>query len=107
LNAQEFSLARHGGGNPSVLWNTFLKRRVMVWQRWEGDLWISTSENFTAWSRPKLLLAKPSKRGKVWYPTLIGDSDLVGGESVKLLYAEFPDKKLPARRFLARELVFR
>lgn len=101
------SLARHSGGNPSVLWNTFLDRWVMVWHRWAGDIWISTSKNLTDWSPPKLLLAKPSKRGKVWYPTMIGDSDLVGGESVKLLYAEFPDKKLPARRFLARDLVFR
>ncbi|MFZ4778143.1 MAG: hypothetical protein ACOYM3_22455, partial [Terrimicrobiaceae bacterium] len=101
------SLARHSGGNPSVLWNTFLKRCVMVWHRWEGDLWISTSENLTDWSPPKRLLAKPSRRGRVLYPTLIGESDLVAGQTVMLLYADFPDGRLPDRRFLAREIVFR
>jgi hypothetical protein len=79
----------------------------MVWHRWEGDLWISTSDNLTDWSPPKLLLAKPSKGGKVWYPTLVGESDMVGGASVSLLYAEFPDTNSPERRFLAREIVFR
>jgi len=101
------SLAHHSGGNPSVLWNTFLGRWVMVWHRWEGDIWISTSENLTDWSPPKLLLGQPSKAGKVWYPTLIGESDEVGGQSVSLLYAEFPDKNSPLRRFLTREIVFR
>jgi len=79
----------------------------MVWHRWAGDLWISTSKSLTDWSPPKLLLGKPSKAGKVWYPTLIGESDHVGGVSVSLLYAEFPDDKSTTRRFLTRELVFR
>jgi len=101
------ALAGHLGANPSVLWNTFLQKWVMVWHRWQGDLWISTSDDLLAWSPPKLLLNKPSATGRVWYPTLIGESDKVGGESVSLLYAEFPDDKLAKRRFLARELVFR
>jgi len=101
------ALAGHSGVNPSVLWNTFLDRWVMVWHRWAGDLWISTSKSLTDWSPPKLLLGKPSKAGKVWYPTLIGESDHVGGVSVSLLYAEFPDDKSTTRRFLTRELVFR
>jgi hypothetical protein len=80
-------LSGHRGGNPSVLWNTFLKRWVIVWHRWVGDLWISTSEDLMAWSKPKVLLQKPSPEGRVWYPTLIGDTDQFGGETVTLLYA--------------------
>jgi hypothetical protein len=79
----------------------------MVWHRWAGDLWISTSDDLMAWSPPKLLLGKPSDTGKVWYPTLIGASDKSGGESVLLLYAEFPDIKSVKRHFLVRDLVFR
>ena len=101
------ALAKHRGGNPSVLWNTFLQQWIMVWHSWAGDLWISTSEDLMAWSPPKLLLSKPSAAGKVWYPTLIGASDKIGGESVLLLYAEFPDMKSVNRRFLVRDLVFR
>lgn len=101
------TLAGHRGGNPSVHWNTFLQQWVMVWHRWAGDLWISTSGDLLAWSPPNLLLSKPSDAGKAWYPTLIGESDQVGGESVTLLYAEFPDSKNAARKFQTRDLVFR
>lgn len=100
------ALASHRGGNPTVLWNTFLQQWVMVWHRWAGDLWISTSDDLLAWSPPKLLLSKPSDVGKAWYPTLIGESDQVGGEHVALLYAEFPDGKNAYRKYQTRELVF-
>ena len=100
------AFAKHRGGNPSVQWNTFLNKWIIVWHRWEGDMWISNSDDLVTWSTPKLLLGKPSDSGKVWYPTLIGESDQVGGKSVTLLYAEFPDVKSARRRFLARELTF-
>lgn len=100
------TLARHRGGNPSVIWNTFLNRWVMAWHRWEGDLWISTSEDLLAWTPPKLLLGKTEQAPKVWYPTFIGETDKTGGETLQLLYAEFPDSKSAARRFLARTLTF-
>jgi len=101
------ALAKHRGGNPSVQWNTFLNTWIIVWHRWEGDIWISTSDDLVAWAPPKLLLSKPSETSRVWYPTLLGETDQVGGESVKLLYAEFPDSKAARRHFLARELAFR
>ena len=100
-------LATHRGGNPSVHWNTFLQRWAMVWHRWKGDLWISTSEDLTTWTPPKLLLSKPSETGKVWYPNLVGESDTVGGARLFLLYADYPDGKKPFRHFKARQLVFR
>jgi hypothetical protein len=52
------------------------------------------------------MLGKPPGKGKVWYPTLIGESDLVGGETVTLLFAEFPDGASSIRRFKTREMVF-
>jgi hypothetical protein len=79
----------------------------MLWHRWEGDLWISTSQDLVSWSAPKLLLSKPSALRKASHPTLIGESDQVGGETVTLLYAEFPDGKSAARKLQSRELVFR
>lgn len=101
------SLARHCGGNPSVLWNTYLERWVMVWHRWKGDIWISTSSNLADWSCPRRLVPRPGRAGKAWYPTLLGNSDASGGRSVLLLYAEFPDRSHPERRFVAREIVIR
>ena len=101
------AFAKHRGGNPSVQWNTFLNKWIIVWHRWEGDMWISMSDDLATWSTPKLLLSKPSESGKAWYPTLHGETDQVGGEHVKLLFAEFSDSKSASRRFLARDLVFR
>lgn len=98
------AFANHPGGNPSVLWNTFLQRWLIAWHGWEGDLWISSSPNLMDWTPPKILLKRPWLGGKVWYPTLVGHSDKSGGENLWLLYAEFPDAKQSARHFLARKM---
>ena len=100
------ALASHRGGNPSVHWNTHLCRWLIVWHRWEGDLWIASSEDLIAWTAPKLLLAPSSAKGKVWYPTLIGNSDAQGGQTMSMLYADFPDRDAVGRRFVIREIRF-
>ena len=94
------------GGNPSVHWNTFLRRWVMVYHNWTGDLLISRSADLTSWTAPKLLLEKPSVAGKVWYPTIIGTTDKEAGEKAILLYAHFPDIEKHERRFESREITF-
>ena len=98
------AFAKHPGGNPSVLWNTYLERWLITWHTWRGDLWISSSTNLMDWSPPKILLKRPWPRGRVWYPTLIGQSDKIGGENLWLLYAEFPVAENSERHFLARKL---
>jgi hypothetical protein len=98
------AFAKHPGGNPSVLWNTYLERWLIVWHTWRGDLWISSSTNLMDWSPPKVLLKRPWPRGRVWYPTLVGQSDKIGGENLWLLYAEFPVAENSERHFLARKL---
>jgi hypothetical protein len=98
------AFARHPGGNPSVLWNTFLQRWLIAWHGWGGDLWISSSTNLMDWSPPKILLKKPPGKAKAWYPTLVGTSDKVGGERLRLLYAEFSDGEKYERRFLVRQM---
>ncbi len=94
------------GGNPSVHWNTFLQRWIMVWQQWEvGKLWISQSQNLTEWTKPKILLAPQDDR-KLWYPTIIGQSDVVAGKSALLCYARFKNAALSEREFLVRPIDF-
>jgi hypothetical protein len=101
------AFAKHPGGNPSVLWNTFLERWLIVWHQWRGDLWISSSRDLMEWTPPKILLKKPWPRGKTWYPTLLGSSDKTGGEKLLLLYAEFPDADRYERRFMVRKLILK
>jgi hypothetical protein len=38
---------------------------------------------------------------------LIGSSDKTGGESIQLLYAEFPDASRHERHFLARKMTLK
>ena len=84
--------------------NTYLKRWLITWHTWRGDLWISSSTNLMDWSPPKILLKRPWPRRRVWYPTLVGHSDKTGGENLWLLYAEFPTAENSERHFLARKL---
>lgn len=99
------------GGNPSVHYNTYLKKWVMVWHTWESSsphpnsIWISTSKDLLKWTPPKVLLAAQGKE-RLWYPTIIGDSDVQAGQKAWLLYAKFADKLTSDREFVAREITF-
>ena len=52
-------LEDHAGGNPSVHFNTFLDRWVMVWATWDqssphpNSIWMSTSSDLQKWASPK------------------------------------------------------
>ena len=99
------------GGNPSVHYNTFLKKWVMVWETWDSvaphpnSIWISTSEDMLHWSPPKVLLAAQGEE-RLIFPTIIGDSDVQAGQKAWLVYAKFADKVTSDREFVAREIVF-
>jgi hypothetical protein len=100
------TFAKLRGGNPSLIWNTFLERWVIAWHTWVGDLWISTSPDLVHWDAPQMLLKRTSEKGKLWYPTFVGETDKTGGQNVLLLYADFPEKTSARRHFTARELTF-
>lgn len=99
------------GGNPSMHYNAFLQKWVMVWHTWDNgtphpnSIYISTSEDLLHWSQPKVLLAAQGKE-RFWYPTIIGGSDVQAGQKAWLCYAWFEDKVKSEREFLAREIIF-
>ena len=104
-------LVDHAGGNPSVHFNTYLQRWVMVWGTWERtsprpeSIWLSTSDDLLKWSAPQVLVAARGEE-RCWYPTIIGDSDVSAGQKALLCYAYFPDKTKAHREFVAREITF-
>ncbi|KAI9032340.1 hypothetical protein DFJ74DRAFT_654135 [Hyaloraphidium curvatum] len=77
------------GANPSVHWNTYLGRWVMVYGSWSGAVFISSSRDGTTWDVPRQVVT--SQRGdRAWYPTIIGDQgDRVIGQDARLYYADF------------------
>ena len=83
------TLNEAAGANPSVHWNTYLGKWVMVWGSWSGAVFISASRDGLAWDRPRQVVT--SQRGdRAWYPTIIGpQGDRVMGQDARLYYADF------------------
>jgi len=111
-NSSLAGLEGHAGGNPSVHFNSFLDKWVMVWGTWDrgspspNSIWLSTSDNLVNWSPPRLVV-EASGRTRFWYPTILGGSDVEAGEKALLCYAYFPDKNRSEREFRAQEIVFK
>jgi len=76
------------GGNPSVHWNTYLQKWVMVWHGWApGVIYISFSSDGITWGTPQNIIVS-SIAGKAWYPTIIGVTDVEAGQIAKIYYAD-------------------
>ncbi len=78
------------GANPSVMWNTFLGKWVMVYASWGKQVYMSFSDDALTWSTPELITG--SKDAPACYPNLIsGDGDLEGGETVTMYWSHNQD----------------
>ena len=91
------------GGNPSVHWNTNLSKWVMVYHGWDGNIYITTSEDGIDWDVPQSIISS-STGGKAWYPTIIGETDVKAGMTAKIYYADF--LSTGGRLFKVREIKF-
>lgn len=80
------NLTSPAGANPSVMWNTFLNKWVMVYATWGKRVVITYSDDALHWSAPVKILG--SIGSPAWYPNLIGeDGDLTGGEVAKIYWS--------------------
>jgi hypothetical protein len=81
-------LEQFAGGNPSVHWNTYLSKWVMVWHRWApAVIYIAFSDDGVTWENGQSLI--PSEiGGRAWYPTIIGETDVEAGQIAKIYYAD-------------------
>ena len=95
------------GANPSVMWNTFLEKWVMVWHGWNGNTYLASSTDGIHWDRPRLVTRPVAGRVHAWYPTLIDGAkgDSVGGRDVRLYYADVSDD-VDVRDFVYRKITF-
>lgn len=75
------NLQKVAGANPSVQWNEYLNKYVMVYHSWEYKIYISFSEDGINWSTPKYLF-------KGLYPNLIStQGDLTAERNFRMYYA--------------------
>jgi len=100
-------LTAYPGANPSVHFNTHLKKWVMVWHRWnDSGLWLATSDDLLNWQTPRNVVSASSPERK-WYPTIIGRTDVLASEYANLYYAYWPDRANWQRQFLGVPIRFR
>ena len=98
-------LASVPGGNPSVHYNSYLQRFVMVWHSWVSlSIYISTSTDGVVWEEPRLLEPNSAPR-RAWYPTIIGASDTEAGKIARLYYADIAGG-FTSRDFVSKALAF-
>ncbi|WP_242157269.1 T9SS type A sorting domain-containing protein [Aestuariivivens sediminis] len=76
-------LSGRPGANPSVHWNTYLNKFIMIYHGWNEKLYISASDDGEVWEVPQLLLDEGSK---TWYPVVVGTNSTEGGQTVTLYY---------------------
>lgn len=99
------SLASVPGGNPSVHWNTYLLKWVMVWHGWNPtSIYISASDDGITWDTPKSIIVSDIG-GRAWYPTIIGNTDVEAGQVAKIYYADIA-ADFSYRNFKSRTITF-
>lgn len=105
-------LEGHPGGNPSVHFNSFVGKWIMIWHTWHGalpwsgSLWISASADLLQWETPILVVPRDAQCAHVWYPTIAGTTDTLAGHAADLSYACFPDSSSNLRDFVTRTIQF-
>lgn len=93
------------GANPSVHFNTSLNQWFMIWHTWTGNLVYALSNDLIHWTQPVTLLKTPLGQ-KAWYPTVVGESDVLAGEDAQLFYALWPNTRDWRRQFVQRTIHF-
>ena len=103
-NVEIANLSSVPGANPSVMWNEYLKRWVMVYASWEHKIYISFSDNGEDWSKPERILG--NSKTPIWYPNLISpQGDKSGGQTIRMYFSY--NQKSDGKRDLAYcELTF-
>jgi len=100
-------LENAAGGNPSVHWNTYLQKWVMVWHGWApAVIYIASSADGITWDTPQSIISSEIvSGGKTWYPTIIGNTDVEAGQIAKIYYADITNN-FSSRVFRSRTITF-
>lgn len=97
-------LSSIAGANPSVMWNEYLKRWVMVYSNWTKVIYMSTSEDGLNWEKP---MKMPDIEEPATYPNLISyKGDLEGSVIVRLYYGA-NQNDLGIRELAYREITYK
>lgn len=100
-------LDTHPGTSPSVHYNTYLEKWVIVWGGWAWvpfDIFISASVDLIHWETPRSVVSSVDG-GFAWYPTIIGETNVKAGKEARLYYADM-ESDFSQRDFIGRTITF-
>ena len=96
-------LSSISGANPSVMWNSYLKRWVIVYASWGRAIYMSTSEDGLNWEIPIKITEKDEI---ATYPNLISSKGDLEGNYVIRLYYGSNQNDLGVRDFAYRIITY-
>lgn len=100
-------LKKFPGGNPSVMYNTYLNKWIMVYHSWNRAIIYSESEDGINWTKAVTMISKTMEPGGAMYPNLIGpDGDTEGGKQIRMYYSTDMDG-LGIRTLSCRRISFK
>lgn len=98
-------LATAAGRNPQVMWNTDVKRWVMVIGNWDGTVGMSSSVDGIVWEVPFRVTIP--QNGDCVYPSLISSTGSQSGNTgIKLYHGRNTDPITVAREFVYRDMEY-
>ena len=70
----------------------YLQLWLMVWNGYDGNIYITSADKLPNFTPPKVLVAKSSSGEKNWFPSIISHDlgDKIGGEELHLYWKQFP-----------------
>lgn len=99
-------LSKVTGANPSVMWNSFIEKWVMVYASWSKVIYMSTSPDGLNWSNPVKVTG--DTKTPACYPNLISeDGDLTGGETVQMYWSHNQNNVTGERELAYAKIRFR
>lgn len=88
VNTSIESLSSYHGGNPSVMYDSYLGKWLMVYHSWQRAIVMSYSEDGITWTVPTAIIDHAMEPGGSMYPNLVGpDGDTEGGQNIRLYYS--------------------
>jgi len=96
------------GGNPSVSWNTQIRKWIMTYHTWGREIVMSVSDDGISWSEPFAIIGSELEKGGAMYPNIISsEGDLESGSEFRIYYSADMDNSTGERSFAYRIVKFK
>jgi len=101
-------LTAYPGGNPSIIWSTYLNKWVLAYYSWKKMIFMSFSDDCLHWSTPFKIEGDATKNVPAMIPCFIcEDGDKTCGQTVKMYFSHNQSTTTGKREIGRVEIVFK